>query len=462
MGCSGCKTAARTVSLPSGDPDFSGDEAVGASEGAADTVRLSPRMSPRRVEVTEGAQGRAGDKLCGWCVCNNFDAWQAVLVAQPDGGVSERDGRWPADPSMEKRCTPRVPKLHLPATPAPPAQGAKQTPVAVTQDRGSAEDPREKMLRRKRLVLATIVLAWLACGALVFSSMDLGPVRTFYLMVQIITTVGYGDFVPETQGQKLACTAVVLSSALLVANIVMAFVSDLEDKIGDEVASDMRSMTHRIEDHIRAGEEQRASMGGDCPTEELVRPNNMALQQQEQRRKRTFRELRISSSIFIFCLAAGVVFFRLVDACSTHECEDDENHVHTWTDALYLSVITMTTVGFGDIVPQSKVGQTFSALWMMVGVAVTVRLLGSVSSVIDHTLRADVQVQMTRQLFHESDENGDGQLDVLEFMKLQFVQNGLVSKDQFESVRSQFKLVAGQDDHISIDEYAAYFLPEEK
>jgi hypothetical protein len=126
-----------------------------------------------------------------------------------------------------------------------------------------------------------------------------------------------------------------------------------------------------------------------------------------------------------------------------------------------MSGITMTTVGFGDIAPQSTYGRAFSILWILVSVAATVRLLGSVSSIIEQYQRADIAKQMTRQLFHESDENGDGVLDELEFMKLQLVQNGLASKQQFDAIRSQFRVIAGHDHEISFPEYAAYFLPGE-
>merc|ERR1740121_723588 len=219
-------------------------------------------------------------------------------------------------------------------------------------------------------------------------------------------------------------------------------------------------MTDRLRTHLEEEKEQMGKGSDDVRTAILLHPNHLALEQQQARWKRARRDLSISASLFIVCLLVGVVFFKFVDECGEDFCED--THVNTFTDALYMSVITMTTVGFGDIVPASKTGRIFSTLWMMLGVAVTVRLLGNVSSVIDQGLRADVQTEMTRQLFHDSDENGDGYLDEMEFMQLQFVQNGLASKSQFDAVRSHFKLIAGDDGKISLDEYAAFFLPYER
>lgn len=374
--------------------------------------------------------------------------------------------------------------------------GDGEEPPNATAAEDGSETPRDKWVKRKRLLLSIIVLAWFTVGALLFSTFEevvkeeggknrrerLGLVRGSYLMVQIITTVGYGDFVPESQFQKIACTVVVLTSTLLVANIVMDFISDMEDKVGDGLADDMNVMTHKIRSYV--DQEQRNNSpkkeiqktksrrdlvdttGGlgeadDSPKEMLVKPNQLALQQEEERWKRTLRDLSISTGLFVVCLVVGVVFFKVVDGCNIDSCKDDATQVHTWADALYMSVMTMTTVGFGDVVPKSRFARCFATLWMVVGVAVTVKVLGNIGNVINQAVHAEVQDEMTRQLFLDSDQNVDGYLDEMEFLQLQFVKNGLASKSQFDAVRDQFKLIAGSDNLISLTEYASFFLPEE-
>merc|ERR1740123_1527136 len=67
----------------------------------------------------------------------------------------------------------------------------------------------------------------------------------------------------------------------------------------------------------------------------------------------------ISGSVgFVVVMLLGIVFFR----CA-------ENHVKSWSDAFYMSSITMTTVGFGDMVPMTNYGTVFCIVWMLVGVA---------------------------------------------------------------------------------------------
>lgn len=53
-------------------------------------------------------------------------------------------------------------------------------------------------------------------------------------------------------------------------------------------------------------------------------------------------------------IAAGTLFYRGVEGWS-------------WLDALYFSVITLTTVGYGDLAPQTAAGKGFTIVYILVG-----------------------------------------------------------------------------------------------
>ena len=55
--------------------------------------------------------------------------------------------------------------------------------------------------------------------------------------------------------------------------------------------------------------------------------------------------------------------------------------VEDWTvvEALYFSVVTLTTVGFGDFAPASTGGQIFTIFYILTGIGVFVALLASVA-----------------------------------------------------------------------------------
>lgn len=41
-----------------------------------------------------------------------------------------------------------------------------------------------------------------------------------------------------------------------------------------------------------------------------------------------------------------------------------------WLDALYFSVITLTTVGYGDFSPQTDIGKVFTIIYILVGIGI--------------------------------------------------------------------------------------------
>ena len=55
-----------------------------------------------------------------------------------------------------------------------------------------------------------------------------------------------------------------------------------------------------------------------------------------------------------FVLASGTVFYRSVEGWS-------------WLDSLYFSVVTFTTLGYGDFHPQSVAGRAFTVVFILVG-----------------------------------------------------------------------------------------------
>lgn len=56
-------------------------------------------------------------------------------------------------------------------------------------------------------------------------------------------------------------------------------------------------------------------------------------------------------------LAVGTVFYRFVEHLG-------------WLDAYYLSVITLTTVGYGDVTPHTHIGKIFTTFYIFFGVGI--------------------------------------------------------------------------------------------
>lgn len=59
---------------------------------------------------------------------------------------------------------------------------------------------------------------------------------------------------------------------------------------------------------------------------------------------------------FLLCVAVGVGFYHLVEKMSL-------------IDSFYLTSVTLTTVGYGDVAPRTDLGKIFTSLFSFVGVA---------------------------------------------------------------------------------------------
>ncbi|MBW0157603.1 potassium channel family protein [Sedimentimonas flavescens] len=70
---------------------------------------------------------------------------------------------------------------------------------------------------------------------------------------------------------------------------------------------------------------------------------------------------RATLSLAGILLLTGTVFYHQTEGWS-------------WIDSLYFSTTTMSTVGFGDLTPQTNVGKLFTVVYIFVGVGVFVAL----------------------------------------------------------------------------------------
>lgn len=65
-------------------------------------------------------------------------------------------------------------------------------------------------------------------------------------------------------------------------------------------------------------------------------------------------------------LVSGTIFYSTVEGWR-------------WLDALYFSVATMSTVGYGDLAPATDTGKVFTILYMLVGIGVFVALVTQIA-----------------------------------------------------------------------------------
>ena len=78
-----------------------------------------------------------------------------------------------------------------------------------------------------------------------------------------------------------------------------------------------------------------------------------------------YRDLLITSLVI---LGFGTVVYHYLEGWS-------------WIDCLYFSVITLTTIGYGDFSPQTEAGKLFTIFYILIGIGM---ILTFINAVYDH------------------------------------------------------------------------------
>ncbi|MEI5908007.1 potassium channel family protein [Bacillus spongiae] len=85
------------------------------------------------------------------------------------------------------------------------------------------------------------------------------------------------------------------------------------------------------------------------------------------------KEFQVLFSLTIVTLLSGTIFYSTVEGFSL-------------IDALYFSVITLTTVGYGDLSPQTDFGKIFTIIYLIAGVGI---ILGFINKIADNIRKKD-------------------------------------------------------------------------
>lgn len=56
-------------------------------------------------------------------------------------------------------------------------------------------------------------------------------------------------------------------------------------------------------------------------------------------------------------LGIGIIFYHFVEGFS-------------WIDAYYFCVVTLATIGYGDLTPKTEIGKIFTTFYILVGVGI--------------------------------------------------------------------------------------------
>ena len=98
-------------------------------------------------------------------------------------------------------------------------------------------------------------------------------------------------------------------------------------------------------------------------------------------------------TVFLFTVAALVIIFGSL----MYLIEKPENGFTSIPRSIYWAVVTLTTVGYGDISPRTELGQAISAFIMIIGYGIIAVPTGIVTAELTQTYKIGVSTQACQQ-----------------------------------------------------------------
>lgn len=158
-----------------------------------------------------------------------------------------------------------------------------------------------------------------------------------YVFAQILTTVGYGDIVPSEMRGQIFVGIFVFLALLLIANMVNEAIGIYEERMENILKVNMSrpalDPTSSDGQPIIDGDHKHGKL---CDA---------------------FMPVVHSFLVFLSFAVVGVLFFYLYPG-----------EGKSIGQGIYMSLITLSTVGFGAFTPSTHAGMVFSAFWMLSGV----------------------------------------------------------------------------------------------
>ena len=273
------------------------------------------------------------------------------------------------------------------------------------------------------------VLAYHAVGILVYGHLeDWGPLDTSYFLTVTATTVGYGDLTPSSDAGKAFTVVYALLGVFLVFDVLTSLFADVVKNT---------AWREGLLDWCTPGVSLRARR---------VDTNDPTLTVDEVNRRVDY-SLRYALAFVppVVCLLLGIIVGHVSDV-QAGEARDG-----LWLDSVYWSVITMSTVGYGDLSPQTKLGKALALVYLPLAVFALADAVADASMIrtrrkireTSHAHRAH-ELLLAEAAGRAGDPNET--LTEAEFLVAVLLDHGLVDEQALSAIRRQFRhLTQGSD-----------------
>jgi len=287
-----------------------------------------------------------------------------------------------------------------------------------------------KVHQYPKLFIGTIFLVII--GTVVFMALEHWTFSSsLYVIIQIITTIGYGDITVTHDASRFAMAIYVVACIIVIANFVSFFTTVLVEASSNMVRKRLREAELTLAHDVHDEKQAKSKFAG-------------------------VNKLMFSILLFAGSVLFGTIFYALAETCTSSYgvtahalCPSDHGHSFgscpsncysiNWVQAFYMSVITMTTVGFGDFAPKTRLGRWVGIFWMLLGVASTAFFITSVSEyALQPKEEFEDETDINQEIFNKIDMGKTGFITRAEYRTYVLIKHGLVDQDTIDDIDAKY------------------------
>mmetsp|Transcript_85119 Transcript_85119/g.237514 ORF Transcript_85119/g.237514 Transcript_85119/m.237514 type:complete len:641 (-) Transcript_85119:127-2049(-) len=255
----------------------------------------------------------------------------------------------------------------------------------------------------------------------------------FYFSIVTLTTIGYGDFVPLNDGMRLFTILYIIFGLAIVAQIAEKVVLLLVKYYEGKVQQLGRNVTEALSQSV--GRLHRGSRTSSGFTAALYSRSWPFFSQcvhcsgATPETRYFVRKLGYAALLFTLPIVLATIFFSV-------------NEDWPWLHAFYWSVVTGTTVGYGDLKLKHESSRIFSVLFIPTGFACVGVAIGNIAAIrvelaMDRQKRKLLSKSLSIDMLEDMDKDGNG-VDRCEFVCAMLVQLNKVTQEDLVPLLMKF------------------------
>jgi len=284
-------------------------------------------------------------------------------------------------------------------------------------------------VRHKLKIQGILFLSFFAVSPLMYCTLNTDEGQwsvwdALYFAAVTVTTVGYGDFGPSNDGMKVFTMFYILFGLAIVARMVDEAVSMMIQYYEEK----MKSFNKKLASTATEGSKRRHSLTRTLS--DLTMFCGSCGCGPEMCSRQVRMKLLTSTFLFTLPLMIGTIFFAL-------------NEEWPWLHALYWSIVTCTTVGYGDLTLEKESSRIFSIFFVLAGFALVGAAIGNIGALrvelaMERQKKELLSKSLSLDMIADMDRDGNG-VDKCEFVCAMLLQMNKVAEEDLIPLFTKFE-----------------------